>query len=114
MVITAGILSVGDVVRALSMAMKYCRANSSSEVFNVSTGVETCIIELVEKISFLLNKNPRIEHGPPRPSDPRRSVGSPKKAERILGFRATTDLASGLVKTLEGLVPALRLHHEGH
>jgi len=105
---------VGDVVRALSVAMEHCRANNSSEVFNVSTGVETCIIELVEKISFLLNKNPRIEHGPPRPSDPRRSVGSPKKAERILGFRATTDLASGLVKTLEGLVPALRLHHEGH
>lgn len=91
---------VGDIVLGLLTAMKYCACNSTSDIFNLNTGIETNIIDLVAEIGLVLGKTPRIQYGPPRPGDPRRSVGGTTKAQRILGFLAATDLAAGLAKTL--------------
>ena len=96
---------VGDIVVALSAAMDYSHHNNTSEIFNVSTGIDINIIDLAFEISVVLQKISRLTYGPPRPGDPRRSVGCTKKAQRILGFRATTNLAVGLRKTLR--VPAI-------
>jgi nucleoside-diphosphate-sugar epimerase len=81
--------------------MKYCSANGNmSDVFNVCTGIETNIIDLAEEIAVLLRQRPVINYGPPRPGDPRRSIGCPDKAHHVLGFRAVTTLMSGLERTL--------------
>jgi UDP-glucose 4-epimerase len=98
---TRDFIYVGDVVNALRAAMKYCSANGNmNDVFNVCTGVETNIINLAEKIAMLLRQRPVIHYGPPRPEDPRRSIGCPDKAHSVLGFRASTTLMSGLERTL--------------
>ena len=98
---TRDFIYVGDVVNALQVAMKYCSANGNmSDVFNVCTGVETNIIDLAEEIAVLLRQRPVINYGPPRPGDPRRSIGCPDQAHRVLGFRALTTLMSGLERTL--------------
>jgi UDP-glucose 4-epimerase len=97
---------VGDIVNALSVAMKYCHHNDTNEIFNVSTGVDTTIIDLAEEIGVVLGKTPHIKYGPPRPGDPRRSIGCTEKAHRMLGFRAMTNLTVGLAKTLRERVPA--------
>jgi UDP-glucose 4-epimerase len=91
---------VGDIVLGLLKAMKYSKSNSTNDVFNLSTGIEIDIIDLAAEISLVLGRTPRIQYGPPRPGDPRRSVGGTEKAQRILGFQAATDLAAGLAKTL--------------
>jgi UDP-glucose 4-epimerase len=91
---------VSDIVLGLVITMKYCEHNSISEIFNLSTGLETNINDLAVTIGIVLGKTPRIQYGPPRPGDPRRSVGGTEKAKRILGFLAATDLAAGLAKTL--------------
>jgi UDP-glucose 4-epimerase len=98
---TRDFIYVGDVVNALRAAMKYCSANGNmSDVFNVCTGVETNIMDLAEEIAVSLRERPVIHYGPPRPGDPRRSIGCPDKAHRLLGFRALTTLMSGLERTL--------------
>jgi UDP-glucose 4-epimerase len=91
---------VGDIVNALSVAMKYCYRDDTSEIFNVSTGIDTNVIDLAEEIGVVLGRTPDIRYGPPRPGDPRRSIGCTEKAHRILGFRAMTNLTVGLAKTL--------------
>ena len=91
---------VGDIVRGLLVAMGYCQVNHTSEIFNLSTGIETHIIDLANEISIVLGKTSCTTYGPPRPGDPLRSVGGTEKAQRILGFRAATDLADGLARTL--------------
>jgi UDP-glucose 4-epimerase len=97
---------VGDIVDGLSIAMDYCHHNNTSEIFNLSTGIDTNIIDLADEIGVVLRKSVRAKHGPPRRGDPRRSIGCTKKAERILGFRAKTDLTVGLTETLREHVPA--------
>jgi len=91
---------VSDIVRALLVTMDYCRVNQTSEVFNVSTGIETTIINLANQISIILEKTSCTTYGASRPGDPLRSVGGTEKAQCILGFRAATDLAAGLARTL--------------
>jgi len=97
---TRDFIYVGDIVLALLMAMGYCHVNHTNEVFNVSTGIETNIIDLANHISVVLEKTTCRTYGPPRPGDPLRSVGATEKAQCILGFRAAMDLAGGLARTL--------------
>jgi UDP-glucose 4-epimerase len=101
---TRDFIYVGDVVNALRIAMKHCSTNGMSDVFNVCTGVETNIIDLATEIAISLRQRPMIHHGPPRPGDPRRSLGCPDKAYRLLGFRASTTLMSGLERTLSASI----------
>jgi UDP-glucose 4-epimerase len=94
---------VGDVVRAILAAMDRCssrRDQPVAEVFNVCTGVETNIIDLANELALILRAKPTINFGPPRPGDPRRLVGCPDKALAALNFRAQTNLAGGLEKTI--------------
>jgi UDP-glucose 4-epimerase len=101
---TRDFIYVGDVVNALRAAMKYCSASGNmSDVFNVCTGVETNISGLAEKIGVSLRERPVIHYGPPRPGDPRRSIGCPDKAHRLMGFRAVNTLTPGLEQTLREL-----------
>jgi UDP-glucose 4-epimerase len=100
---TRDFIYVGDVVNALRAAMKYCSVNGNMSVFNVCTGVETNIIDLAEAIAVSLRERPTIHYGPPRPGDPRRSIGCPDKAYRLMGFRALNTLTWGLEQTLREL-----------
>jgi len=97
---------VGDIVSALSVAMKYCHHYDPCEIFNVSTGIDTTIIDLAKEIGVILSRTPDTRYGAPRRGDPRRSIGCTEKVHRILGFRAMTNLTVGLKKTLREGVPA--------
>jgi UDP-glucose 4-epimerase len=91
---------VGDVVRGLLAGMNHCAGmRGGSDVFNVCTGIETNIIDLADALGVVFCQAPRIIFGPARPGDPRRSVGCPIKARRVLDFRVETNLVSGLAKT---------------
>jgi UDP-glucose 4-epimerase len=89
---------VKDVVRA---NLRAAESTASGEVFNICTGRETTLLDLLEELSELLPHQPEVRFEAPRQGDIYRSIGNPEKAATILGFRAQTSLADGLAQTLE-------------
>lgn len=96
---TRDLVFVGDVVQANLIAAQHPAA--AGRVFNICTGQETRILDLLEVLFGLFPDAPRAEFSAPRPGDIYRSVGSPALAERILGYKAQISLADGLKETVE-------------
>jgi UDP-glucose 4-epimerase len=82
----------GDLAHGIRLAMESPRA--INEDFNLSTAESTTVAELAELIWRKINGDRplRIAHDPPLEHDVRRRVPDVRKAEAILGFRATTTL----------------------
>jgi UDP-glucose 4-epimerase len=89
---------VKDVVEANLLAAE---AEAAGEAFNICTGRETSLLDLMEELSGIAPRQPEVRFEAPRPGDIYRSVGSPEKAGRLLGFQSRTSLAEGLQKTVE-------------
>jgi UDP-glucose 4-epimerase len=91
---TRDYIYVGDVVRAWVAAAE----SDVTGVFNVSTGTETSLLELVAELG--------IEHdfAPGRPGEIARSCLDPTAIESALGWRAEVGLEEGLRRTLEAAV----------
>jgi UDP-glucose 4-epimerase len=89
---------VKDVVRANLLAAE---SNKAGEAFNVCTGTETTLLDLLEELSEVSPQQPEVRFEAPRAGDIYRSKGNPEKAAAQLGFRAETNLANGLSQTVE-------------
>ena len=96
---TRDLINVRDVVRANLVASEH--PNAAGKVFNVCTGVETRLLDLLDVMYELLPNVPTHELAPPRAGDIYRSVGSPQKAADQLGFRAQVSLADGLQEVID-------------
>jgi UDP-glucose 4-epimerase len=88
---------VKDVVRANLQAAK---SDAAGQAFNICTGQETTLLDLLEELSELSPRAPEIRFEAPRPGDIYRSMGNPEKAAADLDFRAGTSLANGLAQTV--------------
>jgi UDP-glucose 4-epimerase len=86
---------VGDVVAAT------LAAEGRSGVFNVGTGIETSVLDLVAACQRVAGVSVDATHEPARAGELQRSVLDPVRAERELGFRAATTLEDGLAATWE-------------
>jgi nucleoside-diphosphate-sugar epimerase len=91
---TRDLVYVGDVVRANLAASEHPAA--PGQVFNVCTGEETRVIDLIEALMNFFPFALAPEFAPPRSGDIYRSVGNPGKAADMLGFKAQTSLKDGL------------------
>ncbi len=96
---TRDLINVHDVVRANLVASEH--PNAAGQVFNICTGVETRLLDLLDIMYELLPNAPTHEFAAPRPGDIYRSVGSPQKAANVMGFRAQVSLADGLQEVLD-------------
>ena len=85
---------VADVVRAALAAV-----GRGGGVFNVATGVETSVTELVAGMRTAVGRAFEVEHGEERLGDLQRSVLDPSLAARELGWRPETSLEDGLRAT---------------
>lgn len=81
---TRDLIYVEDVADGLIKAFK--SEETSGEVFNLSTGVETSVNSLLTTIRELLGSNIEPEHGPPSVGDIRRMCYSNSKAVKTFGF----------------------------
>lgn len=90
---------VGDVVRANLAAAS--RPDSAGKVFNVCTGDEVTLLDLIRTLQSVLNGKVEPQFSAPRPGDIYRSYGDPTRTIRDLGFRPQTSLREGLVHTAE-------------
>jgi UDP-glucose 4-epimerase len=96
---TRDFVFVKDVVCANLLAAESERA--AGQAINVCTGKETTLLDLLEELSELASHGPQVDFAAPRPGDIYRSLGSPEKAEQLLGFRAATSLAEGMKQTVD-------------
>jgi len=96
---TRDLIFVGGVARANLMAAAH--PSAPGRVFNICTGQETRINDLIEILQDLFPSAPMPEFAEPRAGDIYRSIGSPQKAADLLGFRAGVSLAEGLRQTVE-------------
>jgi len=91
---TRDLINVQDVVRANLIASEHSKA--PGKTFNICTGVETRLLDLLDVMYELVPNAPQPEFAGPRAGDIYRSVGSPKKAANEIGFRAEVSLVDGL------------------
>jgi UDP-glucose 4-epimerase len=96
---TRDLIYIDDVIQANLIAAQHPAA--PGQVFNICSGHETRIIDLVEELQDLFPNAPQPVFAEPRPGDIYRSIGSPARAYKELGFRAATSLAEGLKVTVE-------------
>jgi UDP-glucose 4-epimerase len=94
---TRDYVHVDDVVAALLRA----EASEESGPFNVGTGVETTVTELVERIGRLSGRSDfEPEFAAPRAGEIERTVLDTATAAERLGWRAELTMESGLEQTL--------------
>ena len=96
---TRDLINIRDVVSANLIASEH--PNAAGNIFNVCTGIETRLLDLLEVLYDLFPNAPQHEFVPPRAGDIYRSVGSPQKAANDIGFRTQVSLADGLSETVE-------------
>ena len=89
---------VGDVAKANIHALQ---AEISDQFYNVGMGIGTCLKELCEKILELTKSDMPIQYKPDEKSFVTHRIGSTKKAEKDLGFKADVNLIDGLNKLIE-------------
>ncbi len=92
---TMDFIHVRDVARANILGAK---STATDEVFNIASGTETSLLQLAQALGNVMGRRDIVpELGPERSINPvPRRLASTGKAERLLGFRATTTLEKGL------------------
>jgi UDP-glucose 4-epimerase len=97
---TRDYIYVGDVVAAMLAAAE----SSATGPFNVGTGVETDVLELVRQLGELGGAEAfEPEFAPPRTGEVQRISIDPARAKRELGWEARTGLEEGLRLTLASI-----------
>ena len=96
---TRDLINIRDVVHANLLASEH--PNASGKVFNICTGAETRLLDLLEVLLDFFPNAPQPEFTAPRAGDIYRSVGSPQKASDVMDFRAQVSLEDGLKETVE-------------
>lgn len=95
---TRDFIYVSDVVEANVLGLVN---ESIVGVFNISTGKETSINELVDTLSIVSGKRLQVQYGDLRKGDIEKSCLCTKKAEKELKFQAKVELKVGLEETLD-------------
>jgi UDP-glucose 4-epimerase len=83
---------VGDVVDAFLAAADVDRPG----IWNIGTGLETSVLDLVQIIATVVGRSLRPKFGPARPGELPCSVLAVSKASRDLGWQAPTGLVEGI------------------
>jgi len=90
---------VGDLVRAHMLSLDKLKG---SDIFNISTGIETDVNKIFEILSeHISGGKAEAKHGPAKAGEQQRSVCSYKHAEEVLEWRPEVSLRDGLRETVE-------------
>jgi nucleoside-diphosphate-sugar epimerase len=96
---TRDLINVRDVVQANLTAAEH--PDAPGQVFNVCTGIETRLLDLLEVLFDVFPNAPQPVFAGPRAGDIYRSIGAPDKAADVMGYRAQVSLVDGLKETVE-------------
>jgi UDP-glucose 4-epimerase len=98
---TRDLINVKDVVHANILASQH--SDAPGQVFNVCTGKETRLLDLLDILYKIFPKAPKHVQADARAGDIYRSVGSPQKARKRIGFNSNVTLAEGLQEAVEAM-----------
>ena len=90
---------VGDVVSANLAAA----ASDASGAFNIGTGVETSVVDLVEALAAISGRPFEAEHAEERPGEVRHIALDASRAKSELGWAPAVELRTGLERTLASI-----------
>ena len=90
---------VGDVVAANLAAA----ASDATGAFNIGTGVQTSVLDIVAALAEISGKPFEAEHAPERPGEVRHIALDASRAKSELGWSAEVGLRDGLEKTLASI-----------
>ncbi|KAB7768835.1 NAD-dependent epimerase/dehydratase family protein [Xanthomonas maliensis] len=95
-------LHADDAAAGLLAVLDDCGTERAFDVFNLCSGKEHSVAELVEQIGALLGRSLRLQVDPrrQRPHDRQHQLGDPGKALHLLGWRTRWDLRQALQRTL--------------
>jgi UDP-glucose 4-epimerase len=68
---------------------------------NIGTGIETNVNDLYSTLASIADFPTKAEHAAERPGEQKRSVISPARAEKELGWRPEKKLEQGLEETFK-------------
>ena len=98
---TRDFVHVDDVTRAVVACLDAPAAVVAGEVFQIGTGTETSLRELVALLFEVGGAEVPVKFEPPSAGDARRNVSDVSKARRDLGYEPQVSLRDGLARTLE-------------
>jgi UDP-glucose 4-epimerase len=104
---TRDFVSVQDIAHAVVLAVARSSVNG---VFQIGTGRETSVLELVRLIGEVTGRAPELQWEPQPAGELRRNFASIEKARRELGFEPAMTLADGLRETYRWLLD----HEQAH
>jgi dTDP-glucose 4,6-dehydratase len=92
---------VDDVARAIEAVIEADLDDVAGEVINLATGRDISVSEIADLVLDRLGKPASLKvHTPERPGQVDRHIGSTDKAERLLGWQASTSFEDGLDRTI--------------
>jgi len=93
---TRDFIYIRDVINACTLA-----AEKGSGEFNIGSGVETSINNLANIIIELTNSKAKVLHEKPREGDIIHSLADISRANKILGFKPSYNIRTGLKETID-------------
>ncbi len=87
---------VDDVVQGIEAAMNY--EESLFEIFNIGNNQRYTLNQLIDTVSQVLNKKPRLERKPEQPGDVPHTCADISKSQKKLGYSPSTSLITGVEK----------------
>ncbi|MCZ2127062.1 MAG: NAD-dependent epimerase/dehydratase family protein [Anaerolineales bacterium] len=96
---TRDLVNVKDVAQANLLAAEH--PNAPGQIFNVCTGVETKLLDLLDILYKIFPNAPKPVHAEARAGDIYRSIGTPKKIADALGYKPQITLSQGLREAVE-------------
>jgi UDP-glucose 4-epimerase len=93
---------VSDVAEAFFIAATHAlpaAGGVDARAFNIGTGVETSVLDVAHILARAAGVIESIQFVNARPGELARSLLSPAKAEKILGWKACTSIEDGLTRT---------------
>ena len=91
---------VANNVKANILAMTSDKVGSG-EIINIACGKSYSLLELIDSINKILNKNIESNFIESRAGDVKNSLADIKKAKELLGYEPEIDFLEGLEKTIE-------------
>ena len=95
--VTRDYIYIDDVSEAIVVALQ----NDVTGVFNIGTGAGITLIKVIQEIEAVVRQKAEINYLPSRSVDVPHIVLDSSKAERMLGWKATTNFSTGLSSTVE-------------
>lgn len=80
-------IHVTDLAEAHILALEYLKDGNSSDVFNLGNGNGCSVLEVINNVKEITNKNIKVTLAERRAGDPEKLIGDAIKAKKVLGWK---------------------------